>query len=44
MQREARATFRLDVGAADYVADLSNRSYAQFLLNFDTADLIDAIG
>ena len=33
-----------DVDVADYVSDLFNSSYAQFLLNFDTADLIDAVG
>lgn len=33
-----------DVEVADYVADLFSSSYAQFLLSFDTADLIDALG
>jgi len=33
-----------DVDVADYVSDVFNSSYAQFLLNFDTADLIDAVG
>lgn len=32
-----------DVEVADYVADIFNSSYAQFPLNFDTSDLIDAI-
>lgn len=32
-----------DVDLADYVSDLFSSSYAQFLLNFDTTDLIDAI-
>lgn len=32
-----------DVEIADYVADLFTASYAQFLLSFDTADLVDAI-
>jgi hypothetical protein len=34
----------IDVEVADYVADLFSSSYAQFLLSFDTADLIDALG
>lgn len=34
----------VDVEVADYVADLFSNSYAQFLLSFDTADLIDALG
>lgn len=29
---------------ADYVSDLFSTSYAQFLLNFDTGELIDALG
>lgn len=33
-----------EVDVADYVSDVFNSSYAQFLLNFDTADLIDAVG
>lgn len=33
-----------DVDVADYVSDIFNSSYAQFLLNFDTSDLIDAVG
>lgn len=32
-----------DVEIADYVADVFTASYAQFLLSFDTADLVDAI-
>ncbi len=32
-----------DVDLADYVSDLFSSSYAQFLLNFDTANLIDAV-
>ena len=35
---------RSDVQLADYVSDLFKSSYAQFLLNFDTADLLDALG
>ncbi|HQV01861.1 MULTISPECIES: hypothetical protein [unclassified Novosphingobium] len=35
---------REDVDLADYVSDLFKSSYAQFLLNFDTADLMDALG
>jgi hypothetical protein len=33
----------VDVEVAEYIADLFSSSYAQFLLSFDTADLIDAI-
>ena len=32
-----------DVDLADYLSDLFSSSYAQFLLNFDTADLIEAM-
>ncbi|MDY0957745.1 hypothetical protein SOM26_03495 [Sphingomonas sp. CFBP8993] len=32
-----------EVDLADYVSDLFNSSYAQFLLNFETTDLIDAV-
>lgn len=32
-----------EVELADYVSDLFSSSYAQFLLNFDTANLIDAV-
>lgn len=32
-----------DVEIAEYVSDLFSSSYAQFLLNFDTADLLEAI-
>jgi hypothetical protein len=35
---------RTDIDLADYVSDLFSSSYGQFLLNFDTSDLIDAIG
>ena len=31
------------VELADYLSDLFSTSYAQFLLNFDTADLLEAI-
>ena len=34
----------VDVEVAEYIADLFSSSYAQFLLSFNTADLIDAIG
>jgi len=34
---------RTDIDLADYVSDLFSSSYGQFLLNFDTSDLIDAI-
>jgi hypothetical protein len=33
-----------DVDVAEYVADIFSSSYAQFLLNFETSDLLDAIG
>jgi hypothetical protein len=33
-----------DVEVAEYVADIFSSSYAQFLLNFETSDLIDAMG
>jgi len=33
-----------DVEVAEYVSDIFSSSYAQFLLSFDTADLVDAIG
>ena len=32
-----------EVELADYISDLFSSSYAQFLLNFDTASLIDAV-
>lgn len=35
---------REEIDLPDYVSDLFKSSYAQFLLNFDTADLIDALG
>ncbi|WP_447952387.1 hypothetical protein [Sphingopyxis chilensis] len=35
---------REEVDLADYVSDLFKSSYAQFLLNFDTADLLEALG
>jgi hypothetical protein len=35
---------REEVDLTDYVDDLFKSSYAQFLLNFDTANLIDALG
>ncbi|MFK0207865.1 hypothetical protein [Agrobacterium sp. NPDC090283] len=34
----------VDVEIAEYVADLFTSSYAQFLLSFDTSELIEAIG
>lgn len=34
----------VDVEIADYVSDLFTSSYAQFLLSFDTGELVDAIG
>lgn len=43
MQRTEGDT-RAEVDLADYVSDLFSSSYGQFLLNFDTSDLIDAIG
>jgi hypothetical protein len=33
-----------DVDVAEYVADIFSSSYAQFLLNFETSDLLDAMG
>lgn len=36
-------TGKEDIDLADYVSDLFSSSYAQFLLNFDTKDLIDAV-
>jgi hypothetical protein len=33
-----------DLGIADYISDIFSSSYAQFLLNFETSDLIDAMG
>lgn len=33
-----------DVEVAEYISDIFSSSYAQFLLNFETADLIDAMG
>lgn len=42
--RRGEGTEGEEVDLADYVSDLFNSSYAQFLLNFDTADLIDAVG
>lgn len=35
---------RQEVDVAEYVSDVFSSSYAQFLLNFDTGDLIDAMG
>lgn len=34
---------REDVDLAEYVSDLFSSSYAQFLVNFDTADLLEAM-
>lgn len=34
---------REEVDLADYVSDLFSSSYAQFLISFDTADLLDAM-
>lgn len=33
-----------DVEVAEYISDVFSSSYAQFLLNFETSDLIDAMG
>lgn len=33
-----------DVEVADYISDIFSSSYAQFLLNFETSDLLDAMG
>ena len=33
----------VEVDLADYVSDLFSSSYAQFLLNFDTADMLEAV-
>ncbi len=33
-----------EVDLAEYVSDLFSSSYAQFLLNFQTSDLLDAVG
>ncbi len=33
-----------EVEIADYISDIFSSSYAQFLLNFGTSDLIDALG
>ena len=33
----------VDVDLAEYVSDLFRSSYAQFLLNFDTADLLESV-
>ena len=35
---------REEVDLADYVSDLFSSSYAQFLVNFDTADMLEAMG
>lgn len=35
---------RRDVELSDYISDLFSSSYAQFLLNFETADLLEAMG
>ena len=35
---------RVEVTVAEYVSDLFSSSYAQFLLNFDTADLLESLG
>lgn len=42
--RQGEAGHEKDVDLAEYVSDLFSSSYAQFLLNFDTADLLEAIG
>ena len=43
---EAQVTWlvRFWVELSEYVQDLFSSSYAQFLLSFETADLVDAIG
>lgn len=41
--RREEADSTRDVDVAEYVADLFSSSYAQFLLNFETSDLLDAI-
>ena len=43
LQRKEGETNR-DVDVSDYISDLFSASYAQFLLNFDTTDLLDALG
>lgn len=43
LQRRDGDTSR-DVDVSEYISDLFSASYAQFLLNFETADLIEAIG
>lgn len=35
---------RGEIDLADYVSDLFSSSYAQFLLSFETRDLVDAVG
>ena len=42
LQRKDGETSR-DVDVSEYISDLFSASYAQFLLNFDTADLLDAM-
>lgn len=43
MRREQGDTMH-DVETAEFVSDIFSASYAQFLLNFETSDLLDAIG
>lgn len=41
--KRMEGSIEADVDLAEYVSDLFRSSYAQFLLNFDTTDLIDAV-
>lgn len=41
--RRGDGSSEVDVDLAEYVSDLFRSSYAQFLLNFDTADLLEAV-
>lgn len=41
----SRGTEKADaVEVTEYISDLFNSSYAQFLLNFETGDLVEALG
>jgi len=43
MQRESNDTDDVSVDITEYISDLFTNSYAQFLLSFDTQELISAL-
>ena len=43
IQREAEDTDSVSVEITEYISDLFTNAYAQFLLSFDTQELISAL-